>query len=254
MFAEAFRMSGHSKWHTIKHKKAALDAKRGKVFTRLIKEITIAARGGGDPDANPRLRTAVAAAKAVSMPADNIKRAIQRGTGELEGATIEEVTFEGYGPGGAAVIVNCVTDNRNRTVSEIRHAFSKHGGNLGEVGSVGWMFERKSQILVDGEKTTEDQLMAIALDAGADDIRGGDGQWEVLSGPEMHETVLEAIHHAGIATLEGSIAMVPKSLIKLEGSQARGMLKLAEALEDHDDVQNVYSNFDIDESEMAAAS
>ncbi len=164
-------MSGHSKWATIKHKKAALDSKRGKVFTRIIKEITIAARGGGDPDANPRLRTAVLAAKAVSMPADNIKRAIMRGTGELEGATIEEVRFEGYGPGGAALIVDCVTDNRNRTVSEIRHALGKHGGNLGEQGSVAWMFERKSQIVIEQEKATEDQLMDLVLDAGADDLR-----------------------------------------------------------------------------------
>ncbi|MFN7925086.1 MAG: YebC/PmpR family DNA-binding transcriptional regulator [Bryobacteraceae bacterium] len=244
-------MSGHSKWHTIKHKKAAIDAKRGKVFTRLIKEITIAARSGGDPDMNPRLRTAVAAAKAVSMPADNIKRAIQRGTGELGDFQIEEVTFEGYGPGGAAVLVNCATDNRNRTVSEIRHAFSKNGGNLGEVGSVGWMFDRKSQILIEEDQASEDKLMEIALDAGADDIRG-DGQWEVLSPPENHDKVLEAIQKAGIQTMEAAVAMVPKNLIKLEGSQARGMLKLTEVLEDHDDVQSVYSNFDIDEKDMEA--
>src|SRR5689334_15420835 len=170
-------MSGHSKWATIKHKKAALDAKRGKTFTRIIKEITIAARSGGDPDANPRLRTAITAAKAVSMPADNIKRAVMRGTGELEGSTLEEVRFEGYGPGGAAMLVDCVTDNRNRTVSEIRHLLAKHGGNLGEVGSVGWMFERKSQILIDQEKATEDQLMNIALDAGADDVRTDGVNW-----------------------------------------------------------------------------
>src|SRR6201999_876948 len=168
-------MSGHSKWATIKHKKAALDAKRGKMFTRIIKEIMIAARSGGDPDGNPRLRTAILAAKNVSMPSDNIKRAIMRGTGELEGSQLEEITFEGYGPGGAAVLVNVATDNRNRTVSEIRHIFSKNGGNLGEQGSVAWMFERKSQIIIDGEKTTEDDLMALALEAGADDIRDAGG-------------------------------------------------------------------------------
>src|SRR5215469_2132224 len=174
-------MSGHSKWATIKHKKAALDAKRGKAFTRIIKEIMIAARGGGDPDANPRLRTAVAAAEAVSMPNDNIKRAIMRGTGELEGGQIEEVMYEGYGPGGAAVMVSVATDNRNRTVSEIRHVFSKNGGNMGEQGSVAWMFERKSQIFVPGDKATEDQLMGIVLDAGAEDLRNEGDRWEILS-------------------------------------------------------------------------
>lgn len=246
-------MSGHSKWATIKHKKAALDAKRGKLFTRLIKEIAIAARSGGDPDANARLRTAIAAAKAVSMPQDNIKRAIMRGTGELEGGQIEEIMFEGYGPGGAAVMVSCATDNRNRTVSEIRHMFSKNGGNLGEVGSVGWMFERKSRIVIDEDKVAEDDLMAIALDAGAEDIRS-DGQWEVLSAPDMHDKVLEAIQKAGIETSEASIGMIPKNLMKLEGKNASGMLKLTDALEEHDDVQDVYSNFDIDEEELAALS
>ena len=180
-------MSGHSKWATIKHKKAALDAKRGKSFTRIIKEINIAARNGGDPDMNPRLRTAILAAKAASMPADNIKKAIMRGTGELEGGQIEEVMFEGYGPGGAAVLVNVATDNRNRTVSDIRHVFSKNGGNMGEQGSVAWMFDRKSQIFVSSEKTGEDQLMAIVLDAGADDLRNHGDQWEILSPPEAHE-------------------------------------------------------------------
>jgi len=244
-------MSGHSKWHTIKHKKAATDAKRGKIFTRLIKEIMIAARAGGDPDSNARLRTAVTAAKAVSMPADNIKRAIMRGTGELEGGQIDEITFEGYGPGGAAVLVNVATDNRNRTVSEIRHVFAKNGGNLGEVGSVSWMFERKSQILIEDDKTTEDQLMTIALDAGADDIRN-EGHWVVISAPEQHEAVVGAVHKAGIPTLEASVAMVPKNLIKLEGKNATGMLKLSEALEEHDDVQSVYANFDVDEQVLAA--
>src|SRR5580692_9431472 len=185
-------MSGHSKWATIKHKKAALDAKRGKSFTRIIKEIQIAARNGGDPDANPRLRTAILAAKAVSMPSDNIKKAVMRGTGELEGGLIEEVMFEGYGPGGAAVLVNVATDNRNRTVSEIRHAFGKNNGNLGEQGSVAWLFERKSQIIIDGENAKEDDLMNLVLESGADDLKGEGGNWEILSAPDMHETVLEA--------------------------------------------------------------
>jgi YebC/PmpR family DNA-binding regulatory protein len=245
-------MSGHSKWATIKHKKAALDAKRGKTFTRIIKEITIAARSGGDPDANPRLRTAITAAKAVSMPADNIKRAVMRGTGELEGSTLEEVRFEGYGPGGAAMLVDCVTDNRNRTVSEIRHLLAKHGGNLGEVGSVGWMFERKSQILIDQEKATEDQLMNIALDAGADDVRTDGVNWEILSDPNAHEQVLEAVNKAGLEIVSAQIAMVPKNLVKLEGKNAAAMLRLSEAIDEHDDVQNVYSNYDIDEDEMEA--
>ena len=245
-------MSGHSKWATIKHKKGALDAKRGKIFTRIIKEIMIAARNGGDPDANPRLRTAILAAKAVSMPSDNIKRAIMRGTGELEGGQIEEITYEGYGPGGAAVLVRVATDNKNRTVSEIRHVFSKNGGNMGEQGSVSWMFERKGEIVIDGEKATEDQLMAIALDAGADDIRNDGGNWVVLSAPEAHEAVHEAITKAGIPTEEAAIAMVPKNLMKLEGKNAGAMLRLNEALEEHDDVQNVYSNFDIDEKELEA--
>ena len=245
-------MSGHSKWATIKHKKAALDAKRGKSFTRIIKEIMIAARSGGDPDMNPRLRTAILAAKAVSMPSDNIKKAIMRGTGELEGGQIEEVMFEGYGPGGAAVLVMVATDNRNRTVSEIRHMFSKNGGNLGEQGSVAWMFERKSQILVPQDKTSEDQLMAIVLDAGADDLRNEGEHWAIISPPEAHEAVLQALSKAGVATASAEIAMVPKNLLRLEGKNAGGMLRLSEALEEHDDVQNVYSNFDVDEKEMEA--
>jgi YebC/PmpR family DNA-binding regulatory protein len=245
-------MSGHSKWATIKHKKAALDAKRGKTFTRIIKEISIAARSGGDPDANPRLRTAVLAAKNVSMPADNIKKAIMRGTGELEGGQIDEVMFEGYGPGGAAVLVNVATDNRNRTVSEIRHMFTKNGGNLGEQGSVSWMFERKSHILVPQEKATEDQLMAIVLDAGADDLRADEPNWEVLSAPESHDAVLAALQKAGIETVSAEVAMIPKNLMKLEGKTADAMLRLSEALEEHDDVQSVYSNFDVDEKELEA--
>lgn len=245
-------MSGHSKWATIKHKKAALDAKRGKVFTRIIKEIMIAARSGGDPDANARLRSAIAAAKAVSMPADNIKRAVMRGTGELEGGQIDEVTFEGYGPGGAAVLVSVATDNRNRTVSEIRHVFSKNGGNLGEQGSVAWMFERKSQVLIERDKANEDDLMALVLDAGAEDLRDDGSNWEVLSAPEAHDAVFEAIQKAGIPTVSAEIAMIPKNLVKLEGKNAAGMLRLSEALEEHDDVQSVYSNFDIDEKELEA--
>ena len=247
-------MSGHSKWATIKHKKAALDAKRGKSFTRIIKEITIAARNGGDPDANPRLRTAILAAKAASMPSDNIKKAIMRGTGELEGGQIDEVKFEGYGPGGAAVLVNVATDNRNRTVSEIRHVFSKNGGNMGEHGSVAWMFERKSQIFVPGDKATEDQLMDVVLEAGGDDLRNLGDQWEVLSPPEAHEAVLKTLEANHIPTPEASIAFVPKNLIKLSGKNAAAMLRLNEALEEHDDVQNVYSNFDIDEKELEALS
>lgn len=245
-------MSGHSKWATIKHKKAALDAKRGKAFTRLIKEIQIAARAGGDQDANPRLRTAVAAAKAVSMPADNIKRAIMRGTGELEGGQIDEIMFEGYGPGGAAVLVNVATDNRNRTVAEVRHLFSKLGGNMGEQGSVSWMFERKSQILVDGEKATEDQLMTLALDAGAEDIRDAEGAWEIISAPESHEAVTQALEKAGIATESAEVAMVAKNTVKLDGKNAANMLKLYDALEEHDDVQNVYGNYEVDEAEVEA--
>jgi YebC/PmpR family DNA-binding regulatory protein len=245
-------MSGHSKWATIKHKKGALDAKRGKIFTRIIKEIMIAARNGGDPDANARLRKAISDAKAVSMPADNIKRAVMRGTGELEGGQIEEVMFEGYGPGGAAVLVNVATDNRNRTVSEIRHVFSKNGGNMGEQGSVSWMFERKSQIVIDGEKASEDQLMNIILDAGGEDLRNDGGNWVVISPVEAHEAVVAALQKAGIPTEEAEIAMVPKNLIRLEGKNASGMLRLSEVLEEHDDVQNVYSNFDIDEKEMEA--
>src|ERR1700736_394961 len=245
-------MSGHSKWATIKHKKAALDAKRGKAFTRLIKEITIAAKNGGDPDMNPRLRTAILAAKGVSMPADNIKKAIMRGTGELEGGQIDEILYEGYGPGGAAVLVNVATDNRNRTVSEIRHVFSKNGGNLGEVGSVAWMFERKGQIIIEKDKAGEDQLMNLVLEAGAEDMRDDGEDWEVISAPESHEAVLEAIKKAGITTASEEIGMLPKNLTKLEGKNASAMLRLSEALEEHDDVQSVYSNFDVDEKELEA--
>ena len=243
-------MSGHSKWATIKHKKAALDSKRGKTFTRIIKEIMIAARSGSDPDGNPRLRTAILAAKGVSMPSDNIKKAIMRGSGELEGGQIDEVTFEGYGPGGAAVLVNVATDNRNRTVSEIRHMFSKNGGNMGEQGSVAWMFERKSQIIIEHEAATEDQLMNLILEAGGDDLQDHGDSWEVLSAPENHEAVVAALAQAKIPTGSAEIAMVAKNLMTLEGKNASGMMRMIDALEDHDDVQNVYSNFDADESDI----
>jgi len=245
-------MSGHSKWATIKHKKAALDAKRGKVFTRIIKEIMIAARSGGDPDGNPRLRTAVAAAKAVSMPNDNIKRAIMRGTGELDGGMIEEFAYEGYGPAGVAIIVEVATDNKNRTVSEVRHAFSKNGGNMGEQGSVAWMFERKGQIILEGENLNEDELMNLVLEAGADDLRQDGDTWEVITAPDALNGVQEAIEKAKVAISEAKLAMIPKNTIQVEGKNVNGLLKLLDALEEHDDVQNVYSNADIDEKEMEA--
>jgi len=248
-------MSGHSKWATIKHKKAATDAKRGQVFTRVIKEITIAARsGGGDPDANPRLRTAVAAAKAASMPADNIKRAIQRGTGQLPGATIDEVTFEGYGPGGVAVLVEVATDNRNRTVSEIRHLFGKYGGNLGENGCVSWIFSKRSLIVVPKDKAGEDQLMDMALAAGADDLRDEGPNWTILSSPDSHETVLAALKQASIVPAVQEITMIPQNEVRLAGKHAQAMLRMNDALEEHEDVQNVYANFDIEERELEALS
>lgn len=245
-------MSGHSKWHTIKHKKASIDAKRGKVFTRLIKEILIAARSGGDPETNARLRTAVTAAKAVSMPQDNIKRAIMRGTGELEGSTIEEVSYEGYGPGGAAIIVQCATDNRVRTVSEVRHMFGKAGGNMGEPNSVAWMFERKSQILIEGDKTNEEQLTELALEAGADDVQDGGDSWTLLSAPEAHDAVVAALAKAKIPTMSAEIAMVPKNTMALEAKNVPGMMRLLEQLEDYDDTQNVYTNYEPDESTVEA--
>jgi YebC/PmpR family DNA-binding regulatory protein len=241
-------MSGHSKWATIKHKKGALDAKRGKIFTRLIKEISMAAKAaGGDVDKNPRLRTAVAAAKAENMPADNIKRAIQRGTGELPGATYEEFTLEGYGPGGVAVLVDLSTDNRNRTVSEIRHAFTKNGGNLGEAGSVSWMFHKKGDIAVPKSLAKEDDLMNIVLEAGAEDMREDGENWEVLTDPRNYESVVEALKKANITPAMAEIAMIPQNYIKVEGASAQQMVRLLEALEDQDDVQQVHSNFDIDQ-------
>ncbi len=240
-------MSGHSKWASIKHKKAATDAKRGRVFTRLIKEITVAARiGGGDADGNPRLRTAIAAAKAQNMPQDNIKRAIKKGTGELPGQSYEEATFEGYGPGGTAVLVECLTDNRNRTVADVRHIFSKQGGNLGEVGCVNWMFEKKGVILVEQEKADEEQLMELALEAGADDIGVEDGNFQVITAPAAFEAVKAALEGKGVPIALAEVSMHPQSTVHLEGKEAERMLRLMEALEYHDDVQDVSANFDID--------
>jgi YebC/PmpR family DNA-binding regulatory protein len=244
-------MSGHSKWATIKHKKGALDAKRGKIFTRLIKEITMAAKGGGgDPDTNPRLRGAIAAAKAENMPADNIKRAVQRGTGELPGATYEEITFEGYGPGGVALLVDVTTDNRNRTVSEIRHTFTKGGGNLGEAGSVAWMFHKKGTIVVPKAGAKEDDLMNIVLENGGEDLNDDGDNWEILTAPNAYEAVLEAVKNAKIEVVHSAVGMVPQNYIKLEGPAASQMIRLLEALEDQDDVQNVYSNFDVDQKQL----
>jgi YebC/PmpR family DNA-binding regulatory protein len=241
-------MSGHSKWATIKHKKGALDAKRGKIFTRLIKEIGIAAKnGGGDPDTNPRLRTAILAAKAENMPADNIKRAIQRGTGELPGAVYEEFMLEGYGPGGVALLAEINTDNRNRTVSEIRHVFSKNGGNMAEAGAVSWMFHKKGDIVISKGAAKEDDLMGIVLEAGGEDLKDDGDNWEILTDPSSYEAVLEAVKKAGIEPASASVAMIPQNYIKLEGPAANTMIRLMEALEEHDDVQNVHSNFDIDQ-------
>jgi YebC/PmpR family DNA-binding regulatory protein len=247
-------MSGHSKWHSIKHKKGALDAKRGKLFTKIIREMSIAARiGGGDPGSNPRLRTAVDKAKAVNMPADNIKRAIQKGTGELEGASYEEITLEGYGPGGVALLVEGTTDNRNRTVSEIRHVFSKNGGNLGAAGSVSYMFKPRGFIALAKEKVTEEKLMELALDAGADDILDSGEIWEVYTTPHAHEAVVQALKAAKIEPDEAEIGKYAENTVTLEGAKAQQMLKLVEALEDNEDVQNVWANFDVSEKELETA-
>jgi YebC/PmpR family DNA-binding regulatory protein len=244
-------MSGHSKWATIKHKKGAADARRGKVFTKLIKEITIAARlGGGDSDSNPRLRTAIAAAKAENMPAENIKRALQRGTGELPGSVYEEAVYEGYGPGGVALMMEVTTDNRNRTLSEIRHILSKHGGNLGENGCVSWVFSKRGYVTIEKHKAEEDALLTLVTDAGADDLREDENIWEILTSPEAFQPVVDALKAAGITPSSAEISMVPQSSVKLTGRQAQQMLKLMEELEDHDDVQHVYANFDIAEAEM----
>ncbi|MGH9855334.1 MAG: YebC/PmpR family DNA-binding transcriptional regulator [Blastocatellia bacterium] len=243
-------MSGHSKWHTIKHKKGALDAKRGKLFTKLIKELTIAARSGGsgDPNQNPRLRKAVNDAKAANMPNDTIDRAIKRGTGELEGVHYDEITYEGYGPGGVAVMVNATTDNRNRTVSELRHMFSKNSGNLGESGSVAWMFNKKGQIIIDASAKGEDEMMEIALEAGAEDMQSDGQTYQILTAPEDFMSVLDAVKGKGVEPISAEIAMIPQNTIKLEGGQASQMLKLYEAIDDHEDVQSVYTNFEFDEA------
>jgi YebC/PmpR family DNA-binding regulatory protein len=247
-------MSGHSKWATIKHKKGALDAKRGKIFTKIIREMTIASRiGGGDPNSNPRLRTAVDKAKSVNMPADNIKRAIQKGTGELEGTSYEDFTMEGYGPGGVAVLVEGTTDNRNRCVSEIRHIFTKYGGNLGTAGSVSYMFKQKGVITVSGSKTTEEKLMEIALEAGADDIQAGGESFDVMTQPNAYEAVLKAVKDGGIEPDNAELGKFADTTVPLEGSKASQMLKLMDALEDNDDVQNVWANFDISDKEIEAA-
>ena len=241
-------MSGHSKWATIKHKKGALDAKRGKIFTRLIKEISIAAKnGGGDPDSNPRLRGAIVAAKAENMPADNIKRAIQRGTGELPGAVYEEFTLEGYGPGGVAILLDINTDNRNRTVSEIRHVFSKNGGNMAAAGAVAYLFHKKGDIIVPKAAAKEDDLMNIVLESGGEDLHDDGDTWEIITQPSAYEGVLEAVKKAGIEPASSSVAFIPQNYIKLEGQAAGTMIRLMEALEEHDDVQNVHANFDIDQ-------
>ena len=246
-------MSGHSKWATIKHKKAATDAKRGKIFTKIIRELTIAARtGGSDPVTNPRLRTAILSAKGENMPNDNIERAILRGTGQLEGETLDEVTFEGYGPGGVGVLVQVVTNNRNRIVSEVRHMFSKNGGNMAENGAVGWMFHRKGDIIVSKEAADEDKMLGIVLDAGAEDMRDDGSAWEVTTPPEAFEKVREALLAAGIKPESAEVAFVPQNYVKLFGAQAAQMVRMMETLEDHDDVQHVYANFDIDEKELQA--
>lgn len=247
-------MSGHSKWATTKHKKAAADAKRGKIFTKITKEITVAAKmGGGNPDANPRLRTVIAKAKAVSMPADNIQRAIKKGTGELPGVSYEEIVYEGYGPGGVAVLVEVLTDNKNRTVSEVRHLFSRNNGNLGEAGSVAWMFQQKGYFgFVQGE-VTEERLMEVALDAGADDVVEEDHGFEVVTTPSVFEAVKRAFDEAGLKYQTAELTMMPQTYVHLEGKTAEQMLRLMNALEDSDDVQNVYANFDIPDEVMEAA-
>jgi YebC/PmpR family DNA-binding regulatory protein len=245
-------MSGHSKWHSIKYKKAAQDSKRGKIFTKIIKELAVAARlGGGDPDTNPRLRKAISDAKAVNMPADNIKRAIKKGTGELEGVTYEEMSYEGYGPGGVAIYVEALTDNKNRTVSELRHVFSRNGGNIGESGCVAWMFDRKGYIVVEQSKASEDQLLDIALEAGAEDLREDGSNYEIFTKPENHEGVVNSLKEHDIDMAASNLGYIPQNYVKLEGKQAHQLLRLMEELEDHDDVQNVWANFDIDEEEIA---
>ena len=247
-------MSGHSKWASIKHKKGALDAKRGKVFTRIIKELAVAARaGGGDPDMNPRLRTIIADAKAANMPRENIDRAIRRGTGQEPGVSYEEAQYEGYGPGGAAMIIDVLTDNKNRTAGEIRHLLEKHGGNLAAPNAVAWMFHKKGYIVVEKTKAEEEKLMAAVLDAGADDLQDDDDNWEVFSTPDAFPAVSEAVKALGIEPATAKVQMIPQNYVKLEGKPAQQMVRLMEALDDHDDVQNVSSNFDISEKEIEAS-
>jgi YebC/PmpR family DNA-binding regulatory protein len=248
-------MSGHSKWSTIKHKKGAADAKRGKVFTRIIKEMTVAARlGGGDPAANPRLRAAVAEAKANNMPKDNVERAIKRGTGEIEGVSYEEVTYEGYGPGGVALLVEAMTDNTNRTTPEIRHMFEKAGGNMGTPGSVRFQFDRKGYFSIEKKAVDEDKLMEIVLEAGADDLQTEDPEtYEVYTSPEAFEQVRQALEKNNIPTLEAKLGQIPSNYVKLDEQKAKAMLRLLEMLDDHDDVQNVWSNFDIPEDLLESA-
>ncbi len=247
-------MSGHSKWHTIKHKKGAADAKRGKIFTRLIKELTVAARGGGgDPGMNPRLRTIIAAAKEVNMPADNIKKAIQRGTGELPGVVYDEITYEAYGPGGSALIIETLTDNKNRTVGELRHMLEKHAGNLGATNSVAWMFAKKGLIVVEKSKADEEKLLSIALEAGADDMADEGDNWEVLSEPAAFEAVRDAVKASGVEPASAQLAMLPANYVKLTGAPANQMIRLMDALDDHEDVKQVWSNFDIEEKEIEAS-
>jgi len=245
-------MSGHSKWHSIKYKKAVQDAKRGKIFTKIIRELSIAARmGGADPDTNSRLRKAISDAKAVNMPADNIKKAIMKGTGQLEGVSYEEIVYEGYGPGGVAIYVEAMSDNKNRTVSELRHIFSKNGGHIGESGCVAWMFNRKGYIVVERSKASEDDLLEIATEAGAEDLREDGSNYEIFTPPEDYEKVVESLKEKSIEIAASNLGYIPQNYIKLEGKQASQLLRLMEELEDHDDVQNVWANFDIDEEEIA---
>ncbi len=245
-------MSGHSKWHSIKHKKAKVDAQRGKIFTRLIKELIVAARmGGGDPDANARLRTAVAAAKAANMPAENIDRAIKKGTGELPGVTYEEIMYEGYGPAGVAIMIDVMTDNKNRTVAEIRHTMGKNGGNLGSTNCVAWMFHRKGIITVEPENANEDELMEIALEAGAEDFTSEDGIFQITTDPENFESVRQTLEEKGISMESAELTHIPENTVKVSEKDAPKVLKLMDALENHDDVQNVYANFDIPEEILA---
>jgi YebC/PmpR family DNA-binding regulatory protein len=250
-------MSGHSKWHSIKHKKGAADAKRGKIFTRLIKELTVAARaGGGDPDMNPRLRTIIADAKSANMPADNIKRAIRRGTGEEPGVSYEEAQYEAYGPGGAAMIIDVLTDNKNRTVGELRHLLEKHGGNLASTNAVAWMFTKKGYIVVEKAKAAgndEEKLMNAVLEAGADDLQDDEDNWEVFSAPDVFPAVSDAVKQLGVEPATAKVSMIPQNYVKLEGKTAQQMIRLMESLEEHDDVQNVSSNFDISEKEIEAS-